>query len=52
MRNDTISKAWKYKSKLNENKGVMTILWFSDFVIEGAISKDSGHWCLKKQSNN
>ena len=46
MRNDTISKAWKYESKLNENKGVMTILWFSDIALEGAISKGSGHWSI------
>ena len=42
----TISKPWKYETKLNENMEVMTILWFSDFAIEGAISKGSGHWCI------
>ena len=46
MRHDTISKPWKYETKLNKNKEIMTNLWFSDFAIEGAISKGSNHWCV------
>ena len=52
MRNDTISKPWKYETKLNENKEVMAIIWFSDFALEGAISKGSGHWCVQRQLNH
>ena len=49
---DTISTPWNYDTKLNENKEVMTILWFSDFALEGAISKGSGHWCVQRRMNN